>query len=470
MSAQLHRPSPHPSVIEAVSTFLDGVPGGIHLIVAFSGGLDSCVLLHALRFGALARDGSTPNVSGAHFDHAMRAGSRADAAWSTGVCRAWGVPVVSEASSTRLTSEADARSARYAFLDRIRSAAGPDAVMLTAHHADDQAETVLFRALRGTGLDGLRGISRRRGGLVRPLLDVWRKDLEAYAAEVGLCWREDPTNEHLGYARNALRREIIPGIERDVVPGARKALVRLAQLADADAQAWAQVLPLVVATLDLADRAPVDPAHEPRLDVARASLLSLARPLRSRVIRYLVADLDIALDAATVLRIQDFLESSISGRVLELGGGATVRLELERVGFAVKSGEPSTPETREVVIESDSEGCRQAVLAGRTVRVAWSVGEEAVQASDATASFDSTAIAMPLKLRARAPGDRIRLRGGSRKVKKVLLEHRIPFATRDTLPVLVDAEGEVLWIPRVVRSTVARPRPGVPSLNVRIEP
>ena len=210
--------------------------------------------------------------------------------------------------------------------------------------------------------------------------------------------------------------------------------------------------------------------EEPRLDVARASLLSLARPLRSRVIRYLVADLDITLDAATVFRVQDFLESSTSGRELELGGGATVRLELERVVFSVQRGGAPAPETREVVIESDSEGCRQAVLAGRPVGVAWSVGEEAVPASEVTASFDSTAIAMPLKLRARAPGDRIRLRGGSRKVKKILLEHRIPSATRDTLPVLVDAEGEVLWIPQVVRSSVARPRPGVPSLNVRIEP
>ncbi len=173
--------------------------GSPTLVVAFSGGLDSCALLHVLRFALRP----VAHLVAAHFDHGMRPGSVADAAWARGVCTAWGVEYASERAASPPAGEADARDARYDFLERMRRRYAP-ALVLTAHHADDQAETVLFRILRGTGIDGLRGMpAAREPGIVRPMLGLWREELEAYAASVGLRWREDPTNEHLGYARRA---------------------------------------------------------------------------------------------------------------------------------------------------------------------------------------------------------------------------------------------------------------------------
>ena len=455
----------------AVRSFLEEHAPSAPVIVAFSGGLDSCVLLHGLRWGFDPGERFAPPVIAAHYDHAMRDGSWADAQWAGGVCRAWGVPFVTERSTSELASEAEARTARYAFLDRVRIDYGHHAVVLTAHHADDQAETVLFRMLRGTGPDGLRGIHERRPGLARPLLQVWREELEAYAADVGLRWRDDPTNEHLGLARNALRHEVLPLLERNVASGARRALARLARLAESDAHAWSEVLPIVARTLDLRGEGAGEGESGRHLTADRTSFLSLARPLRSRMIRYVVAGLGGAPDEATIARVNDFLESSTSGRAIQIGGGATVGLDLDRIVWSAPRDRQLSPSgTQDVVIERDSEGRAEAVLGDRSVHVAWSTEAGEDRGAGDEASFDPDELSMPLELRARAPGDRIRLGGGSRKVKKVLLDRRIPAASRGEVPVLVDAEGEVLWIPGVARSTLAPPRPGAPSLRIRIEP
>src|SRR4051812_21511744 len=116
-----------------------GVMPGARVLAAVSGGADSVVLLHLLRFAA-----DDVAVSAAHFDHAMRPDSAGDAAWVEGLCAAWGVALVRGRAERTLKSEAAARDARYAFLADARQQASADWIA-TAHHADDQAETVLFR-------------------------------------------------------------------------------------------------------------------------------------------------------------------------------------------------------------------------------------------------------------------------------------------------------------------------------------
>lgn len=482
------RPIGRGPVLDAVQAWSDELSEGRTVVVAFSGGLDSCVLLHALRFGPFADGARRADLSVAHFDHAMRAGSASDADWAAGLCRAWRVPLVAERASVRLSSEAEARAARYAFLDRVRVGAGPGAVVVTAHHADDQAETVLFRVLRGTGPDGLRGIAARRPGLARPLLGVWREQLEAYAAEAGLRWREDPTNEHLGYARNALRHQVLPLVERSIAPGARRALARLARISEGDAAAWSEVMPMLTRLLEsdaeragAGDTPSLGRSHDESRRFERAALLALGRPLRGRLIRHLVSELGGALDEAGVRRVNDFVERADSGRAVDVGEGVTVTLEPDRVVFEAPSSieGPGVGAPR-VVIGGEREGRSPAVVGHRPMWVVWSSEEgrprpsgDAAPPIDAAAyeeSFGLGGLALPLELRPRGPGDRIRLAGGSRKVKKLLLEHRIPVRGRDALPMLVDRTGEVLWIPGVARSTVAVPTPGEPFLRVRIEP
>jgi len=440
-------------------------------VVAFSGGLDSCVLLHALRFTL----GGEARLVAAHFDHGMRPGSAADAAWARGVCAAWGVECVSERADPPPAGEAEARAARYAFLERVRGRFAP-ARILTAHHADDQAETVLFRILRGTGLDGLRGIPAARDpGIVRPLLGFWREDLETYAAAAGVRWREDPTNEQLGYARNVLRHAILPVAEARVAPGARRALVRLAGVAEREEEAWAEVLPDLLSELD---------ASAPRSTAAGLSLdhdatAALGPALRGRVLRWAASLCGRTLDEAATARAAAFASSAASGTRIELGGGLELRRELDRLEL-IGQGAPPADETLQ--IEAPGPGEARALLGGRSVSVTWRVGGPGATAEGARAAVDAGEIsaasfriedlAFPLTVRGRAPGDRIALPGGTAKVKKVMLAARIPSGARATVPLLVDAQGRVLWVPGVARSTVVRESGGVTDaevLTIRIE-
>lgn len=439
----------------------EGAPGGEGtVIVALSGGLDSTVLLHLMRFAWPATH-SAPRLVAAHFDHRMRQESRADARWVRGLAAAWGVELVEGVADTPIHSEAAARAARYAFLRDVAERHG-GATVVTAHHADDQAETVLFRILRGTGSSGLRGIRAvRTDGLWRPLLRSWREELLDYATAVGLGWREDATNIELGYARNALRHRILPDAERLVAPGARRSLVRLSERAARDEEAWDSLLPSLIASL-----APEWGALGVRLD--RAPLVALHPAVRARVLRALLLELGLRPDARRTRLAVDFAASAESGRRIDLGDGVTLRRDFERLTVARADSNLEECD-RPLAIPGPSSGTGEAVLAGRVVWVGW--GAEAPGRATCVERFVESELRFPLAMRAWEPGDRMRTSGGSRKLKRIFLEARVPAPERRAVPVLADAEGEVLWIPGVARSrvaTVASVAPGAEPLPIGV--
>ncbi|WP_130906371.1 tRNA lysidine(34) synthetase TilS [Pseudomonas sp. Sample_22] len=179
--------------------------------IAFSGGLDSTVLLHLLVH--LAKTESLPALSAIHVHHGLQAVADAWPEHCRSVCDALGVPlhVVHVQVQPGASLERAAREARYAAFNQITQA---NEILLTAQHRDDQAETLLFRLLRGAGVRGLSGMPRQRvlgkGHLLRPLLDVTRAELEAYASENHLSWIEDPSNQDRQYSRNYLRHQVFP--------------------------------------------------------------------------------------------------------------------------------------------------------------------------------------------------------------------------------------------------------------------
>ncbi len=210
------------------------LPTGGSVLCAVSGGADSMALLHMLlRRGDL-------RVCAAHFEHGLCGEeSLRDAAFVENWCRENSVPLLVEHGDARayarehgLGIEEAARELRYAFLERAADAFGCG-IIATAHNADDNAETMLFHLLRGSGLDGLRGIPRRRGRIVRPLLDTPRAGIEVYLRENAVPHVEDSSNAEEAFSRNLLRRQVMP-VLRELNPRVSEAMGRTARLLERD--------------------------------------------------------------------------------------------------------------------------------------------------------------------------------------------------------------------------------------------
>ncbi len=182
--------------------------------LGFSGGLDSTVLLHLLV--SLRKQRALPMLTAVHVQHGLQPAAQAWPAHCQAMCQAWQIPlqVVSVQVNRVGNLEAAARAARYGAFQTI---VHPDELLLTAQHADDQAETLLFRLLRGAGVKGLAGMPSERvfgsGWLVRPLLEVRRQELVDYANAAGLRWIEDPSNSDLSFSRNYLRQQVMPALQ-----------------------------------------------------------------------------------------------------------------------------------------------------------------------------------------------------------------------------------------------------------------
>ena len=181
---------------------------GVRVLVAFSGGVDSTVLLHAL-----SQQLPADRLVALHVNHSIQAESDAWAMHCVNVCDQWGIRIskaVLAPSARDHLDEETCRKARYAWFESLIQ---PGDVLVTAHHRDDQVETVLYRLLRGSGVRGLGGIQPERpfgsGVLTRPFLGCSRTDITAYAVERELSWVTDPSNENRRYDRNFLRHEII---------------------------------------------------------------------------------------------------------------------------------------------------------------------------------------------------------------------------------------------------------------------
>lgn len=218
------------------------VPPDGPLIVAVSGGIDSMVLLYLLQMQPDLR----PRLHAAHMNHGLRGeASAADAAFVSSCCEKLSIPLSIEQTtaaelhdSSRGSLEESARNARYEFLLRLAEELSAAAV-LTAHHADDQCETVLHNLLRGTGLSGLQGMQAVRPlsdsvMLARPLLQVTRAELTACAADEQIPYINDSSNQDLSFQRNRLRHQLMPLLQEISGPAVTQSLLRLsAQAGDA---------------------------------------------------------------------------------------------------------------------------------------------------------------------------------------------------------------------------------------------
>lgn len=393
---------------------------GDHVLVALSGGVDSVVLLHLLNVTA---ESFGISLHAAHLDHAMRAESAADAEWVEGLCKGWQIPVSVVRAEAALENEADAREARYRFLyDTAR--AKECARIATAHHADDQIETVLFRMMRGTGTRGLAGIPIKRDRLIRPLLRFHKHELEAYARENGLNYREDATNRELHYTRNRIRHVVIPAMEQ-VQPGSAGRVLALARHAARSERAWSEAIAQLEKQVVLS-------RETGAIELARPVLLEYDADLRARVIRQLLRRFGVEPGRAQTRHILEFVINAQSGAALLLPRHVRLERRFDRVRIERERGGDSMDQFAEIRSES---GSAAVVLAGHRYVVEW---------KDVRGG--------PFEIRSWRAGDRIRLPYGTKKLKKLFVEHRIPASLRASIPVIADLNGRVVSVPGIAHS------------------
>lgn len=199
-------------------------PGAV--VVAVSGGTDSTALL--LLLADLAEELALV-LHLAHFDHRARKTGAADAQFVADLAARVGATIRVGRAERATKGEDDARRARYDFLRRVSAERG-GARIATGHTRDDQAETVLLHAVRGSGIAGLAGMRPERDGIIRPLLSIGRADTAAVCSAAGIEPLDDPTNRSLRYSRNRIRRKVMPELAA-INPQASAALARLADAA-----------------------------------------------------------------------------------------------------------------------------------------------------------------------------------------------------------------------------------------------
>jgi len=436
------------AVARALRELASGLPGR-PLLAAVSGGADSLALLLALR---RSLPPTRPLVA-LHLHHGIRGrAADADAAFVRARCAALGVPLLEQrgdapalARRDGLSLEMAARQLRYAFFrDALRRTGG--LAVATAHTADDQAETVLLKLLRGAGPRGLGGIAARGVALgvpvIRPLLAVSRPAVELFLRAAGETWREDRTNRDTRLLRNRVRHELLPLLERRFNPRIRALLVRTAAVLQ-DEEAW----------LEPGVRRAAARVRAAAGGVDGAALAALAPALRRRVLRAWLLDggyPETALGYDRLCRLEALVGVRTGSRAVPLGAGYRAVSEYGRWRLEGPGAALPPPARRRAAIrlpgvtDLPAWGLRVTVAPSRGFRKTAPPG---LGRLPCRAWIDArVSAAGGLQIRSRRPGDRMRLPAGSRKVQDLLTDAKLPRAARDSVPLFV-CGASLVWIP-----------------------
>ena len=404
---------------------------GEAVVVGVSGGVDSVTLLHVL-----VEAGFRPVA--AHVNYGLRAdASESDEALVRALCADWGVPLHVERAALSGSVQAEARRVRYDFFARLAAEAGATKAA-TAHHRDDQAETLLLNLFRGAGPRGLAGMPVRRplapgspAEVVRPLLFASRAEIEAYAREHGLRWREDASNLEGSYRRTALRHRVLPVIEEVFGDGVRDRLADTADLLRAYLDGGA-----ALAAGDALDEAHGVIGGRPALSTAalRAMHEAQRRGVLLDALRRFAPDAP--RSAATVRELDALLDAQPGRRVA--WPSLTVWRDREHLVFDTQSAE---------AFEASVEPGRTGTPFGTLNIEPLPEPPASYDPSPCVEVVDADRLDFPLALRPWRPGEAFRPLGlaGEKKVSDLLTERKVPPQERAQQLVLVSGDA-IVWV------------------------
>lgn len=431
---------------------------GDTIVVAVSGGADSVVLLHVLH--ALSDEYQWTLIC-AHLNHGFRPEESAQEAKvvrqiASDLGIAFELEEVSTPAYIEQTGQGPqeaARTLRYDFLHRIATKWSAHFIAL-AHHLDDQAETVLMRILRGAGAEGLSGIKMRRTEknveLIRPFLRIYKTTLIRACEECHFGYITDSSNLHRKYTRNRIRLDVLPFLEQfneQLVPS----LARLAEIVGTENDYIQEETGTLYAELVKEE--------EGSFSFEVASFVEVHVALQRRLIKLILSYLSPSYEQFDFSKIEmvrgQIMKSDLTTWSLDIGDKVICRREYQNIQFT--QGTPKLYEpycipilrTNEVISIPFSQKQLDIRL------LPWSRNDsDQMELSLEEAFFDADLLTFPLCLRSRRPGDVFKLneKGGTKKVKNLFIDEKIPLSQRNTLPLVADVYGQVLWIPGIRRS------------------
>ena len=377
---------------------------GDTVIAAVSGGADSVALLFGLY---LLKDKLKIKLEAAHFNHQLRGEeSDKDETFVRSLCDQYDIPLhvgtgLVKAGEKGL--EAAARDARYAFFATLPGK------IATAHTADDNAETVLMHLVRGTGLKGLGGITPVRGNLIRPMLDVTREEVIDFLEEYHLAYVNDSSNSTDDFLRNRLRHHVMPLLLSENPKFAENTSIMAQQLR--------------------LDDAALEELSKPEAQLSVTRLRSLAQPVRSRMLsRFLKENGVREPERNHIALLEQLVFSNKPSARAEFPGGIVI-------GRAYDALEPLSASGKLIPISLPRLAAAELPEAG--LRIMCSDAVEEKQGVDCFTVIPEGEIVV----RSRKSGDQMRLSGGTKSLKKLFIDSKIPAAQRDLIPVVADEKG-----------------------------
>jgi tRNA(Ile)-lysidine synthase len=395
----------------------------------------------------------------AHFDHGLRPEAAQEKSFVRKAAAQLGVPFIGRKADVRqkqlderLTLQEAAREARYAFLQEAAKAQRATKIAL-GHTADDQAESIMMRLLRGSGTRGLSGIPPVRGGIIiRPLIEVWREEVESFLRERKVAYLTDPSNRSLHFLRNRVRHELLP-ILQQYNPRFRQTLVQMADLFRVEEDFWQGMMEEKFAAL-------VRARKKDSLTLDIPSLAAQPLPLRLRSFRHAIEKLLGNLrrvSLAHILLMDNLLQNPEPNKSLHLPQGLCVAKAYQALTLT-RSREEAVPFEHVVV----GPGYVEIPEIGRAMcfQVEGRIPRLRFDNSSSIALLDYDTIDFPLSLRSPRPGDRFQPLGmeGEKKVKDLFIDCKIPVAQRKRIPLLFK-DDRLLWVAGVRLDHRARLKP-----------
>jgi len=420
---------------------------GDSVLIAVSGGRDSCTLLHSMH---LLGEEFHLQIAAAHFNHGFRGEeSDGDEEFVHRLCDQLGVPCHSQKCDlpermrlTHLSAQEASRIARYEYLSHTARKIGATKILL-GHTLDDQIETILLNIIRGTGVEGLKGMLPSKNGLVRPLLCLTRQETGKYCENAGIAYRTDRSNESVKYLRNRIRLELLPLLRKEYNPNIDRSLRRLGNIAYEESKFIDdQVREIASRYLRSVPDGVV---------FRTADLLSQPLALRRRLIRHAIEMVQGSEENVTFDQIQLFLDEMTKCRH---GASWEETLQGGRVRLRLSNGEGRigllSPQVSVLPFEYplNIPGVTRISAMNAELECRYSNQLEMIPSPNPyMAWMDVDKLSFPLILRNRRSGDRFRPLGmqTSMKLKDFLIRKKIPKEQKDLIAIISDAKG-IVWV------------------------